>query len=264
MSGGIRRCLVGVAFALGVLGSPWAAAQAGVQPAPVPKHLALARELVDHVRPENNRYEHSESISFPGDFLSNKYAMHADCSGFVLALFDRAGYTTVRHMGYLYSTSFRHRPQSEDFLYSIERGYGFRPVTNVRDAQPGDVLAQALLDYGDQRDSKSTGHTQLIDSVPRPIAARAPLVDGTQQFEVIVIDSSEGWGGPDDTRLADPAHKVKGLGRVTIRLYADADGRLVGWARTFPKTNRFFSFDPRFPSDTKVRRAAIGRPVADG
>jgi hypothetical protein len=230
----------------------------------VPQHLALARELVANVRPENNSYEHSESVSFPGDILSSKYAMHADCSGLVLALFDRAGYTTVRHMGYLYSTSFRHRPQSEDFVYSIEHGLGFMRIDDVRQARPGDVLAQALLDYGDQRSASSTGHTQLLDSVPRPIAARAPLVDGTTQFEVVVIDSSEGWGGPDDTRLADPAHKVKGLGRVTIRLYADADGRLVGWARTFPKAQRFFSLDARFPSDTKPRKGALGRPIGHG
>jgi hypothetical protein len=230
---------------------------------PVPLHLVMARKLVENVRPENNHYvAGGESISFPGDFLSDKYAVHADCSGFVRAVFDRSKYPTASRMGYAYTSSWRHHLTSEDFVYSIEHGLGFTRIDDVRKARPGDVLAQALLDYGDQRDAHSTGHTQLIDSVPRSIAPRAPVVEGTTQYEVAVIDSNEGWGGPDDTRLADPAHKVQGLGRVTIRLYADADGHLVGWARTFPKTQRFFSFDTRFPSDTKPRKAALGRPLA--
>jgi hypothetical protein len=100
----------------------------------------------------------------------------------------------------------------------------------------------------------------LINSSPRPIEPRKPIVEGTRQFEISIIDSSDEHVGEDDSRLADPSNKIKGLGKGTLRLYADASGELVGWARTF-KNARFFSYSPQFPSDTKLRKAAIGRPV---
>jgi hypothetical protein len=56
---------------------------------------------------------------------------------------------------------------------------------------------------------------------------------------------------------------VTGVGAGTIRLYADAGGRIVGWARNY-RDARFFSYDPAFPSDTKRRKAAVGRPLAAG
>ncbi|MGH9578133.1 MAG: hypothetical protein ACRD3R_11915, partial [Terriglobales bacterium] len=81
-------------------------------------------------------------------------------------------------------------------------------------------------------------------------------------YEVSVIDSNEEHVGEDDSRLRDPSRKIHGLGKGTIRIYADADGELVGWARTFRNSAKFFSYSPRFPSDTKARKAAVGRPLA--
>jgi hypothetical protein len=128
--------------------------------------------------------------------------------------------------------------------------------------KPGDLLAHAMLDKEVQKQTGTTGHVFLINSAPKPIGSKRPLVAGTRQFEVSIIDSNEEHVGSDDSRLARPSNKITGLGKGTIRLYADASGELVGWARTFPNSNRFFSYSPKFPSDTKLRKAAIGRPVA--
>jgi hypothetical protein len=119
-----------------------------------------------------------------------------------------------------------------------------------------------MLSAEDKQQTGTTAHVFLIDSSPQPIEPRDPVVAGTQQYEVTVIDSNEEYVGADDTRLADPSNKVKGLGRGTIRLYLDPQGELVGWARTFKAAKKFFSYDARFPSDTKLRKAAIGRPLA--
>lgn len=226
----------------------------------VPRHLALARELVANIRPENNQYVlGGRFVRFPGDPGSHKYALQADCSGFLLALFERAEYPTHSRMGFLTYTRTRQRPAAEDFVYSIENGRGFRRVGTVADIRPGDLLAHAMLDPEDKKQARTTGHVYLLDSAPRAIEPRRPRVEGTRQFEVVVIDSNEEHLGQDDTRLADRAKPVKGLGKGTIRLYADADGEIVGWARTFKNANRFFSYSPRFPSDTKLRKAVIGR-----
>jgi hypothetical protein len=232
------------------------------QSEPVPKHLALARELVENIKPEDNRYRLGGfAVTFPDDVFSSKYSVNADCSGFLLSLFDRAGYGTQSRMAYLGGGIGRRRPASEDFVYSIETGAGFRRILDVREARPGDVLAHAMLGAADKASTGSTGHVLLLNSVPRPIAPRAPVVEGTRQYEVSIIDTNEEFTGPDDTRLADPAQKVTGAGRGTLRLYADEKGELVGFARTFKATKRFFSYDPRFPSDTRLRKAAIGRPL---
>lgn len=229
----------------------------------VPKHLAIARELVDNLKPQDNRYSlGSQFISFPGDRRANGYAMTADCSGFLLALFKRAKYRTQLQMEFLNAGPQRKRPASEDFVFSIERGKGFKRIRNVEHMKPGDLLAHAMLNPQDQRQTRTTGHVFLINSAPKPIAPGRPSVAGTRQFEVSIIDSNNEHVGADDSRLADPSNKITGLGKGTIRLYADSTGELVGWARTFPNANRFFSYSARFLSDTKPRKAAIGRPIA--
>ena len=237
---------------------PAAVAQGG---ADAPRHLALARELVANVRPENNQYRlGGRFIGFPGDRQDATYAVQADCSGFLLAVFERAGYPTQSRMAFLAPSPKRKRPAAEDFVHSIETGKGFQPVRGVANIRPGDLLAHAMLDAADQRQTGTTGHVFLIDSVPRPAGYGNPVIAGTTQFEVLVIDTNDERVGADDTRLADPASKAAGLGRGTIRLYADAGGELVGWARTFRKAV-FYSYDPRFPSSTKLRKAALGRPL---
>ncbi len=231
----------------------------------IPKHLAIARELVDNLKPGDNRYSlGSQVVRFPGDLFSSGYAMRADCSGFLLAIFERAKYRTQSQMEFLAYGPKRKRPAAEDFVYSIEKEKGFKRIRNVEGMEPGDLLAHAMLNMEDQRQTGTTGHVFLINSAPKPIAPRKPIVEGTRQFEVSIIDSNEEHVGADDSRLADPSKRITGLGKGTIRLYADSNGELVGWARTFPNTNSFFSYSPKFPSDTKLRKAAVGRPIAEG
>lgn len=227
-----------------------------------PNHLVLARELVSHVAAEDNRYTlGGEFISFPGDAPDSGYAMRADCSGFLLAIFARAGYPTRSQMVYLNANGKRRRPAAEDFVHSIEQEIGFIRIHKVEEMQPGDLLAHAMINKEDQRQTGTTGHVFLINSVPKPITPWKPFVEGTRQYEVEIIDTSLEHVGPHDTRYRNGL--ASGLGKGMIRLYADVNGALVGWARTFANTNRFFSYSPSFPSDTKPRKGAIGRLKVD-
>lgn len=255
----LKRLVFGAANAL--LLCHWLLSAAAAR-AEIPPHLAVARELIAHIAPENNHYLlGGQFISFPDDPGSSKYVMRADCSGFLLAVFDRAGYLTRSRMMFLKESRLRKRPRAEDFVLSIENEAGFKRLRIIDDVRPGDLLAHAMLKVEDQMQTGTTGHVLLINSRPKPIAARKPMVAGTRQFEVSIIDSNEEHVGDDDSRLADPANKISGLGSGTIRIYVDAKGELVGWARTFAKSSRFFSYSPRFPSDTKLRKAAVGRPL---
>lgn len=228
----------------------------------LPRHLLIARELAENIKPANNHYSLGvQSISFPGDVFSSDYVMRADCSGLLLALIERAHYPVRTQLAFLNWTPSRKRPVAEDFVFSIETGKGFQQIIDVRLIRPGDVLAHAMLNASDKSQTGTTGHVMLVDSEAKKIEPRNPLVAGTEQYEVAIIDSNIEYLGSDDTRLADPSNKITGLGRGTIRLYADTDGALVGWARNFKNTNRFFSYSTRFPSDTKERKAAIGRLI---
>ena len=252
-----RAYITWVALLLGVSSL---AAQSDV--VAIPKHLAIARELVDNIKSEDNQYSlGGQSIGFPGDLFSSRYSMRADCSGFLLAVFDRAKYSTQSEMVFLNSAARRRRPAAEDFVHSIETEKGFRQIKRVSEMMPGDLLAHAMLKTEDQQKTGTTGHIFLINSVPTPIEPKKPIVEGTHQFLVSVIDSNEEHVGDDDTRLVDPSNKVKGLGKGSIRVYVDANDALVGWARTFKNASRFFSYSTQFPSDSKARKAAIGRPT---
>lgn len=256
----LKRLLFGVGSAL--VFWHWLLS-AAVAHAEIPPHLILARELVAHIAPENNHYSlGGQFISFPGDPGSSKYAMKADCSGFLLALFDRAGYSTRSRMMFLKESQLRKRPRAEDFVLSIENEAGFKRIQTIDNVRPGDLLAHAMLKVEDQMQTGTTGHVLLINTRPKLIVARKPIVAGTRQFEVSIIDSNEEHVGDDDSRLVDPANRISGLGSGTIRIYVDTKGELVGWARTFAKSHRFFSYSPRYPSDSKLRKAAVGRPLA--
>jgi hypothetical protein len=224
----------------------------------VPAHLALAREIVDKVAPEHNRYRlGGRTVRVPGSG-NDAYAVEADCTGFLLALLQQAGYPTEARMVLLRPGPKRKRPRAEDFVLSIEQEKGFARIERIDRVRPGDLLAHAMLKLEDQAATQTTGHVFLIDAAPRRIPPRNPVVPGTTQYEVRIIDTNDEVVGSDDSRLSRSG-KATGAGKGTIRVYTDPEGRLVGWARTF-RDARFFSYDPRFPSDTKLRKAAIGRP----
>ena len=235
-------------------------APAASQPAvEYPAHLSLARQIVDNVTPEHNRYRlGGRTVEVPPSGKGS-YVVQADCTGFLLEVLGQTGYTTEGLMVLLRGGPKRKRPRAEDFVLSIEQEKGFARVERIDQVRPGDVLAHAMLKLEDQAVTQTTGHVFLIDSTPRKIFARNPFVRGTTQYEVRIIDTNDEVVGSDDSRLSR-AGKTTGVGKGTIRIYTDAEGRVVGWARTF-KDARFFSYDPRFPSDTKLRKAAVGRPL---
>ena len=120
------------------------------------------------MHPDENHYRlGGELVSFPGDAPGSSYRVVADCSGFLLAIFARAGYPTRARMSYLVKTPRRQRPRAEDFVLSIEQGKGFMQIDRVTDIKPGDLLAHAMLDRADQQQTQTSGHVFLIDSEPR-------------------------------------------------------------------------------------------------
>lgn len=198
-----------------------------------PKHLMLARELLVNVSKDKNRYTHTDQISFPSDRFSSGYAMNADCSGFVAAFLSRSASVTLNQM--VKVTGNRTRPLSEDFTLSILKERGFKRVNRIEDVRPGDIFAWEFSNFLDAKAARNTGHTMIIDTIPKKIKSRGPVLENTEQYKIWVIDSSRGPHGPDDTRRQDKEEEIDGLGRGRFRLYVDDQGNIIGYAKNFKK-----------------------------
>jgi len=240
-----------------------------------PRHLQLARDFVANTKQENNSYSNrSPYTRMPGDFLASQYVVATDCSRFVEDMFRRAKSGVIEQ---LRTKSLKNSYSIRDWHPSVEREEAFTRVWKVADMKPGDVAVWLYLNVGDHT---LPGHMLLIDSVPMKLAKpRKPLVEGLDQYEVAIIDTSQEAKSRDDTRFVSDAAmrdaneakgkergsiaspNYKGVGRGHIRFYADSDGGIKGVAFSFDRA-KFHGLDewsivvgrPRIKSDALAAR----------
>jgi hypothetical protein len=122
----------------------------------------------------------------------------------------------------------RKRPLAATYARVIAEGRGFTVVARAQELLPGDIIA---VDY--EEGNKNTGHTMIVAGAAVEMAADSlPMVQGTRQWAVPIIDSTGSPHGKDDTRLVRGAdgktETVTGLGMGTLRVYTDAEGVIVG------------------------------------
>ncbi len=189
--------------------------------AAVPKHLTAALTLLKNIDLEHTGYEHGEGrVVWSGACES-----HADCSGFVSALFKQAyGYDDVQFKKW-FGTA---RPLAARYHDTILKHAGFAEVTRAGDILPGDILA---IKYTEPRDDKNTGHVMVVAGAVRKMESKAPLKDDTIQWEVPVVDSSSSGHGLTDWRhgKGKDGKDHDGLGAGVFRIYTDSDGKVAGY-----------------------------------
>ncbi len=216
------------------------------QDAVTPKYLQLARDFVANTKPENNAYSNSKVYTrMPGDLFAKEYVVSTDCSGFVEDMFRRSGGEVLAQ---LTTQKLKTRHSLLDYHASMQREEAFTRVMKVTEIQPGDVAAWRYLNMADHQ---LPGHILFVDSAPVKIKPRKPLIDGLDQYEFALIDTSQEAKSKDDTRyvsdeglrdanesrgkergtIASPNHK--GVGRGHMRFYADSEGNIKGAAFSF-------------------------------
>ncbi len=81
----------------------------------------------------------------------------------------------------------------------------------------------------------------LAVDAPKFMAPKRPAVEGTQQWQTTVIDSSESGHGPTDTRHArgKDGKDHDGLGMGVLRIYADKQGRIAGFTWSPLQVSKF-------------------------
>jgi hypothetical protein len=186
----------------------------------VPKHLAVARILVKNLELKDTSYQHGEAkISFAAPFEA-----HSDCSSFLGSLVKHSyGYTDEQYKAWFGSK----RPTARRFHDKIAEQVGFTVIKQIKDVQPGDIVAIKYLTV-----KENTGHVMVAASHARKIKPREPTIEGTHQWEVKVIDSSMSGHGLSDTRHArgKDGKDHTGLGQGIFRIYANDQDEVVGYS----------------------------------
>lgn len=220
---------------------------------PVPRHLELARELVAGVRPEHNRYSYTgpEGVRWAGDLFTSEHHVGTMCTGLVAAVLDRARHPAIADIRA--RTRWKKHLRIDSFWTALEQGHGLQRVPTLDAVRPGDLFMFRCTTGCSTSEGPALGHIAVIDAPPQPKAPTPPLVEGTRQWLLTVIDAADGPHGRDDTRWRPPGEpRATGVGRGTYRIYTDAAGVPVGYTNG-PNA-------PRFQGQAE-RPIAIGRPV---
>jgi len=224
-----RSVVFSAAQALGAGLLATAALVAPAQAASPDSHVISAEQLVDQLDLANTNYEHGQgNVTWTGTVAS-----HTDCSGFIdhLLMHDD-GFAADDFKRWFGSR----RPTAERYHDAIVEGRGFTRLGAITELRAGDLIA---IKYPTRHDN--TGHIMLVVEAPQRMNAAPPFVDGTVQWSVPVIDSSESGHGTTDTRHKRGAggHDHDGLGRGVFRLYANAQGEVSGFSWSTMKVSRF-------------------------
>jgi len=219
----MKRIFLVIVWALFLLRAPVAAQES------LPKHLLDARSLVERLDLNNTNYEHAQGkVVWSGTVES-----HTDCSGLIDHLLMHSYWYSPEAFKRWFDS---HRPTARRYHDAIVAQKGFVQMQSVRELRPGDLIA---IKYLTQKEN--TGHIMIVDEAPQRMKAKKPLVDGSEQWAVTVIDSSESGHGPTDTRhKKGPNGKDhQGLGRGVFRLYTTQQGKITGFSWSTLSVSKF-------------------------
>lgn len=219
-----------------------------------PAYLELARHLVATIKPENTSYVLGRLVEWDGGLFSSEPIANTDCSGFVSSVLQRSSdgtYTAIRlHRTLAHKVTY---PQAVDYYESIVNQWGFKNIDRVSDIRPGDIVA-FVYPPGTHTD---TGHVMIADQAPVEHEPTSPIVEGTRQWALVILDSAKSPHWKGDTRYRDgAAEKQTGIGRGTLRLYTDAAGKIVGHSWSPGPASAYI------PVETDA--LAVGRPAPGG
>jgi hypothetical protein len=212
--------------------------------ASIPTHLSWALDIESHVAPENNDYATSPSyIHWAGSNGSTIYENRTVCATFVTAVLMQAyGWDTHYFQTWMGTNS----PSAAVYYAAIVAKDGFTKINKVTDIQPGDLVAVKF-----PSGSYVTGHMMTATANPILRVATKPIINGTTQWEVPIVDSSRSYHGPGDTRIMPDGSIDRGVGAGSIRIYTDSMGAYKGYTWSVDPGSLYYT--------TGTRPIAVGR-----
>lgn len=216
---------------------------ASAQEASIPKHLEYAREIVATVKPENNRYEFTgtEGVRWEGSWFNKERSVGTMCTGFVGAMLKKSGSKAVDHIES--KTYWKKYLRIENYQEAIMRGIGFDRLATINELEPGDIFLFGCNNTCMTSLGPAQGHITIVDVKPYKRAPTPPIIEGTTQWTLTIIDSADAPHDKNDTRWGADGKKNSGAGRGSFRIYTDDAGVPVGYTPGF--SMRFHNMDQR-------------------
>jgi hypothetical protein len=226
------------------IGAPAVAGRAPAPPPP-PAHLGWALDVATHVGPADNAYGSDPTIlTWPGVEGATTYANRTVCNTFLNRVLMQAyGYSFSDFTAWMGSSS----PLAADWYDAIVAQNRLTRISKVASIANGDVLAVKYLEPG----ASTSGHVMIATGSAVKRTASAPIVGGTVQYEVSVVDSANSGHGPTDTRRNPDGSWHDGAGVGVLRIYATSKGAIVGYSWSTFANSEFF--------DAATHPLAIGR-----
>jgi hypothetical protein len=194
---------------------------------------------------DNTSYTHKTPIvKWKGINGASEYECRTDCSGLINQLIKQA--YNIDDATFNKWMKKKKRAYAKDYYNQILKGNGFQGYSNIKDARPGDVIAIKFPKLMDD-----TGHIMLISEAPQKMEASAPLVEGTKQWKVKIIDETTGGHGTTDSRYVEGKKYRGGIGTGLFRIYTDNDGEIKGYTWSPEKGSTYQQAD--------IRKVIIGR-----
>lgn len=186
-----------------------------------PNHLYWADTLVNHIAPEDNEYGSGTSyVYWAGIGGATAYRSRSFCTSFVTYVLRQAYQLSAYDINTWFGSM---SPNAILYHDRIIEEVGFEQILAVPQIEAGDILA---IEY--PAGSTATGHVAIAAGAAVPRAATYPLIAGTIQYDLPVLDSSTTGHGVVDTRRKADGTWHPGVGRGVMRLYANINGSLVG------------------------------------
>ena len=205
-----------------------------------------ATNLIQNIPSTNNSYVlQMDVLTWTGEHGATAYRCSTVCSGFI---------TQVLIQTYNYTSSYFNTwtgwsdPDAAHYYNVIVAQNHFTQINNVSQILQGDYIA---LKY--PSGSSSSGHIMLVASVPILRTPSAPLVAGTTQYEISVMDCSSSGHGSTDTRYISSGVFHTGAGRGIFRLYVNSIGTVVGYCWSTYSSSTYYS--------QSQRQLAVGRLI---
>ncbi|MBC8108992.1 MAG: hypothetical protein H7Z14_20570 [Anaerolineae bacterium] len=188
----------------------------------LPLHVKMARDLVQHVIPQNNLYDTPSILQWAGVDGQTVYKNTSVCSTLITKLTMRAyGFTSSNFTQWTGETS----PEAEDYYDAAITNNGFKRVMNIANLRVGDLFIAKYLDP----EATVTGHVTMVNQLPRFVS----MTSTTRTYSMEVIDSSSSYHGSADTRnVIDPGtgETDTGIGIGTMRMITDTNGLLIKYS----------------------------------
>ena len=207
--------------------------------------LYWGEQLLANTPADNTNYTHKTPIvKWKGVDGGEEYVCKTDCSGLINQLIKQA--YSIDDAAFNKWMKKKKRAYAKDYYNQIVNQNGFQGFTNIKDAKAGDVIAIKFPKLMDD-----TGHIMLIREAAVEMEAVAPIVEGTKQWKVHIMDESSHGHGTTDTRHIEGTKYRAGLGTGYFRIYTDDAGEIVGYCWSTEKGSSYQKAD--------VRKVIIGR-----